>query len=275
MELAWQPLLIAVLLVITTLALMSLSLGAAIHASTETDTFPLALLVRITVWRSFAGLLVPLGALGSALLLLRHWAGLSWTASSRVVVLLSFVQIATMLALSGAALTWIGFQEGVIEVALLGVGMLGGALLIVFAWTQRHGLLPLLRKWRVVETTNYSLSEWQNLSWLIALQAALFVCRGTRLLAIAHVLGYTMGPIEALVVAALAELAIIINLTPGGLGVREVVIFTLGTLFGLEPAAGFAIALLDRLVLTAVVAALAGVQTLMGNRPGTSQAERR
>lgn len=280
-EFQWQPLLLAALLVIATLALMSLSLRAAIRAGTETDASPLALLIRITVWRSFAGLLLPLGALGSALLLLRHWAGVSWTASSRIVVLLSVTQIATMLALSAAALIWIGLREDVMEVAQLGMTLLGCALLILFSWMQRHALLPLLLKWRIslpqvlAENANRPQSEWRSVSWLIALQAALFVCRGARLLAIAHVLGYSLGPIEALVVAALAELAIIINLTPGGLGVREVVILTLGTLFGLEPAAGLAIALLDRLILTAVVAALAGVQTLVGNGPGISQAERR
>lgn len=97
---------------------------------------------------------------------------------------------------------------------------------------------------------------------LVVVHAVAIILRGARIWLLFGVLGAALGWREALLIVALAEATILIAVTPGGLGIREVIIIGGASLLNIPTDIAVAVSLIDRLfvvVLTAIMAAPSAV----------------
>lgn len=134
-------------------------------------------------------------------------------------------------------------------------GLLGVSLLAVLRaptvlrWLPRRLSTRLGGSATAFERLN---AEPMHLIGIVVLQVLVIVLRGLRIWLLFALCGASMGWQEALLVIAVAEAAMLIQLTPGGLGLREGAIVGAAMLIGLSSTTGAAVALADRLLVIAL-----------------------
>ncbi len=225
--------------------------------------FPMRLSVAFWVgWlRSFANQVFPTAGVIAYTQALRHKVAISWSELAALAAP-QFVLVAAALGIVGLSASLSNLETlGQSKYALLAIysGLLAAALVITYAAPVVAGLLPATLAERV-QATSAALRRFLQQPSLILLvvgcHVATILLRGLRLWLLFAVGGTDLSWNEALLVVAIAESTILIQLTPGGLGIREGAVLAGALLVGVPTEAAAGVAVLDRLFIIAITALL-------------------
>ena len=255
---------------LATIALWVLLTLIARVALAETTVAPLQVL-GFRMWRSdafwvgwlrtFANQVFPAAGLVAYVHAIRRKVGISW---SELAALAS-----PQFVLAAAALGVIGLAGALLNPQLLGErlwlflsvygAVLLGALLIARGahWLTR--LLPQALNERVGATSR-SLRDFARrpslLLLIVACHAAVILLRGLRLWLLFEAAGIDLAWNEALLVVVVAESSMLIQLTPGGMGIREGAVLAGALLVGIPAEVAAGVAIVDRMLVIAITALL-------------------
>lgn len=85
-----------------------------------------------------------------------------------------------------------------------------------------------------------------NMFYFVMSQVLVIVAIGIRLMVAFRVLGIDLDIFSSMVVALITSFSIFLSITPGNLGIKEFMIMFSAGAFGIEPAQGIVVAMLDR-----------------------------
>jgi uncharacterized protein (TIRG00374 family) len=109
-------------------------------------------------------------------------------------------------------------------------------------------------------------SRLQLMLWVILVHCSAIFLRALRLWVLFSAIGQPLEIYTVLLISCVGEIAIILQLTPGGIGVREGTLVGTAYIIGLDPASVATVAVLDRLLILAMVTGLAPVSMLFLRR---------
>lgn len=84
--------------------------------------------------------------------------------------------------------------------------------------------------------------------YLALTQVGVIIAISLRLMIAFRVLGINMDIVSATIIALITSFSIILSITPGNLGIKEALIMFSASAFGVDPAQGIIVAMLDRMV---------------------------
>lgn len=226
----------------------------------------------ISWMRTFANQILPLAGVAAYAHLVRRRTGIAWS------------QLAALsqpqLLLAGAAIALVGLAATLVNLRLLGASALG--LLLVYAAitvlllalsTGSHWLLEslprsLAERARGTSAALRSLARDPGLlGKLLFFHIAATVLRGGRVWFLFAGAGVSLDWSELLLVLAIAESSLLLNVTPGGLGVREGAVLGGSALVGVAAPVAASVALIDRLFMVAITTLLAAPGYAVLRRP--------
>jgi len=225
--------------------------------------------------RTFANQILPVAGVAAYAHMVRRRVGMPWS------------QLAALgqpqLLLAAAAIGIVGFVAMVANLARLDVSAYGLALmyglLVLLAMgfaTGTHWLLEALPKalaTRVVGTAAALRKMTRHRTMIVRLvlfHVAAVLLRGGRVWFLFAAAGIRFDWAELLLVLAVAESALLLNITPGGLGIREGAVLGGAAMVGVAAPVATSVALIDRLFMLAITAFLAAPAFFVLRRPRQS-----
>lgn len=212
--------------------------------------------------RSFANQLLPLSGVALYVRQVRRRTGSSWSELASLA--------APQYLLASTAVGVVGLAAITINARHMGSGTLPLAAafalltLVSTLLADRANVLPRLLPAALAARLRRSaeafrrLARAPGLAWqLVLLHTAVILLRGGRIGLLFVAAGTAIGWQDALLLVALTEATALIQLTPGGLGLREGAVVGTAVILGLSPETGAAVALIDRSLILAVTATLA------------------
>lgn len=211
--------------------------------------------------RTFANQIVPSSGVAAYAQALRRRTSISWSELAALAAP-QFVLVAAALGLVG------------LIAVLCNIGALGNAyptllaiyaLVLVVSVTVTHGAPGFIRIFPArmaerLERTSAALRSFSSdpvmVVRIIASHAMALLLRGGRIWLLFTQAGAELGWAEALIVVAIAESSMLIQLTPGGLGIREGAVVAGASLVGIPTGVAAAVAVVDRLLVLAVTTLL-------------------
>jgi hypothetical protein len=198
--------------------------------------------IELTIYSTAANMLpVPGGALTRLAGMKAHGVGLR--AGSGMLLLSALLWGGLAFAYSAAALIWLGHT------------LLAASFLAASGFIAATCILAL-----------YKIGHWRLAGVIALLRAISFPLEAVRLVLAASALGSSIGFIQASVFSAASFASAAVVIVPTGLGIRETLVALLAPLALLDPAMGFLIASLDRIVWMAGLALTAGTVLLLTGR---------
>ncbi|MBT8104938.1 MAG: flippase-like domain-containing protein [Woeseiaceae bacterium] len=211
--------------------------------------------------RTFANQVFPAAGLVAYVHAIRRKVGISW---SELAALAS-----PQFVLAAAALGVIGLVAALLNPQVLGERLwlflsVYGAVLVgaLFIARGAHGLTVLLPQalGERVGATSRSLQDFAQrpslLLLIVACHAAAILLRGLRLWLLFEAAGIDLAWNEALLVVVVAESSMLIQLTPGGMGIREGAVLAGALLVGIPAEVAAGVAIVDRMLVIAITAVL-------------------
>lgn len=211
--------------------------------------------------RTFSNQIIPLSGVAAYAHAIRNKTNISW---KELVALATpqFVLAALALGVVGVSAGLVNMYSGsAVPVVLLAGygGLIGVSLGVTYGTASLLSLLPefFRRKFAKTKLALRKLSATKGLvGRLVLYHVVIILLRGLRIwllfeIADAHLLWQ-----EALLVVAIAESAMLVQLTPGGLGIREGAILGGASLVGIRPDIAVGVALIDRLFVVGITALL-------------------
>lgn len=212
--------------------------------------------------RTFANQILPLAGVAAYAHLVRRRTGIAWSqlaALGQPQLLLAGAAIA-LVGLAATMLNWDLLQASAYGLLLL----YGSIVLFLLALSSgAHWLLdslPTFLAERVAGTSAALRSMASSpalLSKLLFFHAAATLLRGARVWFLFVGAGVSLDWTELLLVLAIAESALLLNVTPGGLGIREGAVLGGAALVGIDAPVAASVALIDRLFMVAITTLLA------------------
>jgi len=211
--------------------------------------------------RTFANQLVPASGVAAYAELIRRQTRMSWSELASLAAP-QFVLAAVALGLLGVVATTLSAE--VLGDLFVGLFMAYG-LLIVVSTILIHGGAGLIRLSpgslaarleRVAVALQRIRSRRHLLVKIVAFHGATILLRGSRLWLLFVGAGADLGLVEALLVVVVAESSLLIQLTPGGLGIREGAVLAGAMLVGIPAEVAAGVAVLDRLLVVAITIVL-------------------
>lgn len=216
---------------------------------------PLRHVVIIVLLGWFANCLVP-ARLGDAYraYLVKRRAGVSFSRTVGTILAERVIDVVVLFSLLLAAAIWVvggrhtGTAVGLLAVGLGFVVVLVAGLFVLYRFGGRlQRLLPARLQPKFVSLQEGTFQSFQQVPWVVALTAAIWVLEATRLYLAASALGVTLELPHALFVALAGSLLTTVPFTPGGLGIVEAGLA--GALVIAVPLqTAVSIAILDRLI---------------------------
>lgn len=219
--------------------------------------------------RTFANQVVPLTGIAVYLQQLRQKTGASWHDLAAVSLQQTFVSVLAI-GIAGivAAYTNRDTLDGAaypllaafLLVAVVAAAAAGGTAAVVRA-------LPRFLRRRIAEAAD-SVSTLTGdhpfTLQLAGIQIGSMLMRAARTWLLFAVLGTVLDWREALLIVALADMSMLVAITPGGLGIREAIVIGGATLIGVPTETAVTVSLIDRLfvIATAGVASLPAIAYL-------------
>ena len=261
-------------------AWITLTLAARIFLA-ETIVAPLAALgFKSTRWdmfwinwlRSFANQIIPLSGIAAFAGSLRTRMPISW---SELAALGSPLFVLSAIALGGVGLVAAGlnaatFGHAAIVLAAVYLGVICAGLAAAFGTARVLESLPGAVSVRIAKLSD-SLRTLARTPGLLlrvtAYHAAAILLRGSRLWIIFAAADTVFGVRETLLVIAIAESSMLIQLTPGGLGVREGAVLGGAALLGVPVPVAASVALVDRIFMVALTALMVAPAVTLLRRP--------
>lgn len=222
--------------------------------------------------RTFANQITPfLGAAAYAHMIRRH-TGIAWSQLAALTQPQIFI--------AAGAIAGVGIVAMAVNADRLGASMYGFvsvyaaivALSLAFV-TGAHWLLEMLPKSVAsrLAGTSAALRKMASLPKLIAklflFHAAAVVLRGSRIGILFAAAGVPLSWAELMLLLAIAESALLLNITPGALGVREGAILAGAGLIGVPAATAASVALIDRLFMVSITTLLAAPAVVILRQP--------
>ena len=223
--------------------------------------------------RTFANQVLPLSGVVAYSQALRNKTGIAWAeiaalATPQYVLAASALGLIGMVAVSAARdlipeyAVLLGAVFALVFVASLAVAR-GAPWLLAF--------LPEVVARRIRKTTA-SLARMANnpymLARLLLWHGLALVLRGGRLWILFAAAGVTLDWEQMLLLIAIAEASFLVQLTPGGLGLREGALLGAAALLGIDLSIAAGVAVIDRLFMIAIIVLMTppGVVVLSGKR---------
>lgn len=211
--------------------------------------------------RTFANQMFPIAGVIAYTQFIRQKVAISWPelvalAAPQFVLVAAALGVVGLCAVLGNLATL-----GQSKYALLAIysAVLAGGLIITYAPPAFAGRLPVALAERV-QTTSAALRRFIEqpslVPYVIGCHIAAILLRGSRMWLLFAIGSVNLGWNEALLVVAVAETSILIQLTPGGLGIREGAILAGALLVGVPTETAAGVALLDRLFIVAITVLL-------------------
>lgn len=258
-----------------------LTLAARVSAN-EATVVPLAALgYRLSrmdaFWiswiRTFANQIAPVFGAAAYVHMIRRHTGIQWSQ----VAALGQPQI----LLVAAAIGLVGLVAMLVNYPRIGFSALGFAALyaLVIVVTLAvssgaHWLLEALPKGaaeRVMGTSNALRTMAQSprfVATMMLYHTVAVILRGARVWFLFAAAGISLDWAELLLVLAVTESSLLLNITPGALGVREGAILGGAGLLGIPAATASSVALIDRLFMVAITTLLAAPAFAVLRKPG-------
>ncbi len=211
--------------------------------------------------RTFANQVFPTAGVIAYTQAIRQKVAISWSELAALAAP-QFVLVAAALGVVGLFASLANLEAlGQSKYALLFIysGVLAGGLLITYGAPTFAGWLPAALAERV-QATSVALRRFLErpslVIYVIGCHVAAILLRGSRMWLLFAIGGVELSWNEALLVVAVAESSILIQLTPGGLGIREGAVLAGALLVGVPTEAAAGVALVDRLFIIAITALL-------------------
>ncbi len=257
-----------------------LTLGGRVTAN-EATVIPLAALgFRLTradaFWiswiRTFVNQITPLAGAAAYVHMIRRHTGIAW---SQVAALgqPQIILVATAIGIVGLAAVALNLPR--LGASALGLAGIYGVLVVVTLAiaSGTHWLLEALPERaaeRVLGTSNAMRTMAKSpklMLTLLAYHTLSTILRGARVWFLFDATGVSLGWGELLLVLAVTESSLLLNITPGALGVREGAILAGAGLIGIPAATASAVALIDRIFMVALTSLLAVPSVLILRKP--------
>jgi uncharacterized membrane protein YbhN (UPF0104 family) len=212
--------------------------------------------------RTFANQFIPLAGVAAYAHMVRRRAGIPWSqlaAMGQPQLLLAAVAIGCV----GLAATAVNL--GRLQASAVGLALMYGALVVLalaFA-TGAHWLIESLPKSLAERAAGTSealrtiAKQPTLITRLVLFQVVALLLRGARVWFLFAAAGISLDARELLLVLAVAESALLLNVTPGGLGIREGAVLGGAALLGIAAPVAASVALIDRLFMVAITTLLA------------------
>ena len=243
---------------------------AARIALAETTTAPLRALGHpmsrtVAFWvgwlRTFANQVFPAAGVVAYVQALRRKTDISWSELAALA--------APQFVLAAAAIGGVGLCAVVLNLAGMGeagpVLLLAYGLVLVAAWVTARGAHSIVRFLPAtiaakVAATSQALHKLARrpglLLWIVACHVLAILSRGLRLWLLFELAGVSLDWQHAFLLVAIAESSILLQLTPGGLGIREGAVIAGAILVGAPAEVAAGVAVVDRLLVIAITALL-------------------
>ncbi len=217
-----------------------------------------------TGWvRTLANQILPLSGVVAYANVIRSRVDISWSE------LAALAQPQFVLALAALGIVGLGatacnlelLQTRALPIAIVYLAIFGVAVAITTGAAWFIGLLPAALSSRAAETAGalHKLARPPNLvAKIILFHALAIVLRGGRIWILFAAAGVALDWRELLLVLVVAESMMLVNVTPGGLGIREVFVLGGSALVGIPAPVAASVALADRLFVIAMTALLTG-----------------
>lgn len=241
-------------------------LAALGFASSRWDVF------WINWLRSFGNQIVPLSGIAAYAQSLRTRLPISW---SELAALGSPLFVLSAIALGVVGLFAIALNADILGHAaiVLGAAYLGvicAGLTVAVGAARVLESLPRALSSRIARLSDSlrTLARTPNLLLRVtACHAAAILLRGSRLWVVFAAAGSVFSIRETLLVIAIAESSMLIQLTPGGLGIREGAVLGGAALLGVPAPIAASVALIDRLFIVALTSLMAAPAVALLRRP--------
>ena len=206
--------------------------------------------------RTFANQIVPLSGLAAFAQMLRRRLGITW---SELAALASpqFVLALVALSVIGIVAVAINFRQlGPPDLALLLMYLAVFVVAMLLSSGAPWFIDALPHAWsRRATNVTEALRKLQRHPGLVVRLAAVhgvaILLRGGRIWILFAAAGVSLSWSQMLLVVAIAESTMLLNVTPGGLGIREGAILGAGALVGIPTDTAAGVAVLDRLLTVA------------------------
>ncbi|NNC55528.1 MAG: UPF0104 family protein [Pseudomonadales bacterium] len=106
---------------------------------------------------------------------------------------------------------------------------------------------------------------------LVAYHAVVIVLRGGRLWVLFAAAGLDLGLQQVLLILVVAESSLLLQITPGGLGIREAAVLGGAALVGISPDVAAGVALIDRLFMIAITVVFAVPSVMILGNSGKTE----
>lgn len=213
--------------------------------------------------RTFANQILPFAGIAAYVQALRHKVNISWSELAAMTT--------PQFVLAGTALGLVGIVAVLLNVAVLGSLVYGlsaaylivilGSLVVATSSMTLVKALPSTLAERAAGTSA-ALRQLGNYPGLIPrivlYHGSAIILRGARLGILFLAAGYPMGWRELLLLIAISESTLLIQITPGGLGVREGAILAGAALLGVPASIATTVAMIDRLLVILISTLLFG-----------------
>lgn len=227
--------------------------------------------------RTFSSLLLPLAGIAAYAKLIRARVGISWSELAALAAP-QFVLAIAALGIVGLAATASNFARlgaPATAVAVFYVVVIAAAIAAASSSGWLIRILPGSLAGRLAATSS-ALRTLAGTPRLIArvviLHALAIALRGARIWFVFDVVGISLDWPELLLIVAIAETTMLVNLTPGGLGVREGLLVGGAVLLNISAPVAAGAALIDRVLMYLVTAVLAIPAFLALRRPADHDA---
>ena len=222
--------------------------------------------------RTFANQILPIAGVAAYAHMVRRRTGIPWS------------QLAALgqpqLLLAAAAIGFVGLVATVANIGRLQASAFGllfmyGVVVVLslgFA-TGAHWLIESLPKSLAERASNTAVAlrkiakQPKLIVRLSLFHIAAVLLRGARVWFLFAAAGISLDWAELLLVLAIAESALLLNVTPGGLGIREGAVLGGAALLGIAAPVAASVALIDRLFMVAITTLLAAPAFVVLRKP--------
>ena len=207
--------------------------------------------------RTFANQLVPVSGVAAYAKIIRQKTNMNWSELASLAAP-QFVLAAAALGLVGIAATSVNMQalgELFVTLSAVFVVLLLVSIALIRGVSGFIGLFPKSLSTRL-EKTALALQTFATrrglLMTVVSCHAATILLRGGRLWLLFAAAGVALDWNQVLLVVAVAESSLLIQLTPGGLGIRESAVLVGAALVGIPADVAISVALIDRLLVIGI-----------------------
>jgi uncharacterized membrane protein YbhN (UPF0104 family) len=207
--------------------------------------------------RTFANQILPTAGVAAYAQAIRHKTQISWSELA-VLAAPQYILVAAALGLVGLLATACNLealQTNFVALAVIYSGVIVASVALTMGAHWMLSLLPIALKARA-QQASMALRKFVDYPGLIARVVAYhsiaILLRGGRLWLLFVAAGIDLNWREALLIIAVAESSMLIQLTPGGLGIREGAILGGAALIAMPTQVAAGVALIDRLLVVAI-----------------------